>query len=473
MVYSSLLPPPSLGLQSPSLPHLDHNYSKSSSVPEVSKGLKCDENTYESDMLCDLDLDDLDFSLSVFDMDTESIANTNFQDFVDTTLSLCNSADAFAASLGRQDTVALTSHFSINSSVTSSSTRSTTLNSTESRLGNSLVPESTLALCSPSHTSIPTKCSSCFESEAIDNAGCLYSSCQRDQTTLSSSTSYGKKLKPGDYLPPLYIDTHSYGVGDVTDSLLLLKNVPPSDGQLTCSQSEGYPNTMENKRQQQFSNVADATQLAMSTVAATETRMFTESSCLLTPLSLSEFAFSDSEKPLEQREQRIGQSAEFDDSSVEDLDLESISDFQKYLTEANLDLRTLPSPQSLSSTDSQHNCISRTKTQHMVPDERWAEEKNTDTSSVSSKLRLSILDNVPSKDELTSWLDGCEFNMASTPPISPCLSPDWREDKDSQMDIGQPSKHETNILDLFSDDNAHAFLNDDSAICHMRVSQFI
>lgn len=440
-------------------------------IANKSGDVYCDDGNGDSDMLCDLDLDDLDLSLSDFTMDTESSVSS-FQDFVDTALSLSSSPSSHAAKLGHQDTVVLSSHFTSDrvtaSNFTSKSTESTLL-------GKSLVHEqSTPSSQSFRYNSIPTKSSSCFEFTALDSAAtCLYSSChQKDQTILSTCTPV-KKLKPGDYLPPLYIDTKSYGVTDFTDPLPLLEDAPLGRQEM-CSQS----NPMENKSQQ-LDNVVGTTHVSTSLAATT---VCTDNSCLLTPLSLSDFSASDSQKPLYQREQGTPD-CQLDDS-MEDIDLESISDLEKYLIESSLDLSVPTTPSSKHSypsiccTDSIFHGPKFNFCTHIEKDQNlrheWTSEKDTGILSVP-KLRLSILDGLSSKDELTSWLDQCEFNMAATPPISPCLSPDWRKSAGgaTQVESGHVSKQDSNILDLFSDDNAHVFLNDDSAICQLRVSQFL
>ena len=427
-------------------------------------------------------------------MGTESDAKGSFQDFVDTALSLSSSTGAsvasecacsFAASLGRQETrpIALSS---CSSDRTLFSASSSLVQQTESSLNKTFLSED-LAAKRQSHTPIPTKKFSSPEFEPDSSALCLYSSCQRDQTTLSSSTSCRSKLKPGDYLPPLYIDTQNYGVANFRDTSLLFQEVP-SEKQTLNIASERNLNAMDIVNQHFDISVGVTSLSTCTTTTATATSMCNDSSCVLTPLSLSDLSQNDKQKSLEQQEEEIEElsescfmetpSSQFDDS-VDDLDLESVSDFKKYLNEVKLDLRTLDNPlsehSSLSSTDClahlKSNCDCQTKNHQSLP-HMWTQEKETDTMSISG-LRLSILDDFSSKHDLISWLDACAFGEASTPPLSPELSPGWREIADVQLEPVRNSKHETNILEFFSDDNAHAFLSDDSAINQMHISQFV
>ncbi|RUS86664.1 hypothetical protein EGW08_005538 [Elysia chlorotica] len=454
--------------------------------------VNCHNSNQESQMICDFDFDDLDLSLSDFDMETESGANGSFQEFVDTALSLSSSADAsvtsgsassFAANMGREETRS----FALSSVFTSDSmclhNTPSLMTQTEAPYSRTF-PSEDFTSQSQSQTPIPTKNFSCSDIEGDGSVLCVYSSCQRDETTLSSSTSR-TKLKPGDYLPPLYIDTQNYG--NLTDSSLpfqegLSERVSPDFPPEQYPIASGVDNQLSNP------SVHVSSLSTSTTTTSASATMCNGSSCVLTPLSLTDLSHSNAKKSSGQQEKEMEElsdsclmetpSDQFGDS-VEDLDLESVTDLKKYLSEAKLDLRTLDTPFSEHSSFStsacscypQCKCDSQTST-HQRSSDKSLHEKDTNTLSVSG-LRLSILDDFSSKHDLISWIDTCAFDETPTPPISPGLSPDWRKTTDVHT-TRRTSKHETNILDFFSDDNAHAFfLSDDSAVCQMHVSQFI
>ena len=444
-------------------------------------------------ILLNFTTDDLDFSLTDFDMDTEPNMEKSFQDFVDSAIRLSASPETnatsgsprnLAASLGRQDTV---STLSKNSGDTGAYTKSSPAEPMESRRrGTGTFTSENSSLNQQPHNSIPTKKCSCFESDSDGIANCVYSSCQRDLTTLSTSTS-GSKLKPGDYLPPLFIDTQNYGITNFSNSHPSFPAVPSATTSLPFPLEHNMYAEINNRQHVDID--VDNTHLLASAAATTATTMCNNSSCVLTPLSSPGFSESNIKKSLHRHEDPVEEltdpyvaetpSSQVDDS-IDDLDIESISGFEKYLTEASLDLRALTSPSrkdsSISFSDSplrsQPNVVSQTKVQERTAQDKVIKDGETDTSSVSA-LRLSILDTYSSKYELTSWLDRYALDALSTPPTSPISSPTWHEFADDQMEVERNSKQDTDILDLFSDDNAHAFLNDDSGICQMHISQFL
>ncbi|GFN80894.1 hypothetical protein PoB_000740000 [Plakobranchus ocellatus] len=478
----------------------------------------------ESDMLCDLD--DLDFSISDFEMAANIDTKDNFlQDIIFPASSLPDRCLNSTSEISACQNLDYQHHSSSRMGLTSSSQFPSncergcakTISSPshvyggtcETELSQQLNSTNSSIITEPSQfCTIPTKKCSRLSSAQDEPPLCLYTSCRKDSTHLSSSLvgSYqrddksGMELKPGDYLPPIYIDTQNYETSSPVSTVQNKETLCFPTAQIQSNDTGRNDTT----------SPASSTAANYNTVNPQSIKEINRP--LVMPFTQGNKSSVPFQKPSQHQELSHLVDKSFAETSsdnnhefIDELDLESISDLEKYITEAVHDLRNLESISPTESSPICHNVESscfkngeslssvsglRLSILHDFP-ERWDDEEpvlefkksemdrkdNSNSSSVynlhaqqpETCKTLSLLDESELHSTYKSLSTSTSSSESSTCPstcnqsshLSPGIEMEWNSNQD------------LTILDLFSDENAYRFLNPDSAICQMQMSQFM